>query len=72
MIVPVSFTTYKTVGVKDFRRYVYDVQSFDKVIEFDGNYVIKFKCGVTTNGEYLLEKFREEGLELRYKNKERK
>lgn len=68
----VSFTTYKTVGVKDFRHYVYDVQSFDKIVEFDGNYVIKFKCGVTTNGEYLLEKFREGELELRYKNKESK
>lgn len=68
----VSFTTYKTVGVKDFRHYVYGVQSFDKIIEFDGYYVIKFKCDVTTNGEYLLEKFREEELELRYKNKERK
>ena len=68
----VSFTTYRTVGVKDFRRYVYDVQSFDKIIEFDGNYVIKFKCVVTTDGEYLLEKFREEELDLKYKNKESK
>ena len=68
----VSFTTYKTVGVKDFRHYVYDVQSFDKVIEFDGYYVIKFKCGVTTNGKYLLENFKEDKLEERYKNKERK
>ena len=36
------------------------------------NYVIKFKCNVTVNGEYLLEKYKEETLETRYKNKERK
>tara|TARA_R100000544_G_C2225769_1_gene60570 strand:+ start:867 stop:1826 length:960 start_codon:yes stop_codon:yes gene_type:complete len=68
----VGFLSYKTVGSKDFYYYEYDVQSFDKIIEFDGSYVIKFKCNVTVNGEYLLEKFREEGLETRYKNKERK
>ena len=68
----VGFLSYKTVGSKDFYYYEYDVQSFDKIIEFDGNYIIKFKCNVTVNGEYLLEKFREEGLETRYKNKERK
>ena len=68
----VGFISHKTVGSKDFYYYEYDVQSFDKIIEFDGNYVIKFKCNVTVNGEYLLEKYKEETLETRYKNKERK
>ena len=68
----ISFVTYKTIGVKDFHHFKYEVKSFDKIIEFDGNYVIKFKCGVMVNGEYLLEKYREEELEIKYQNKERK
>lgn len=68
----VKFITYNTLGSKDFYLYEYKVESFDKIIEFDGFYVIKFKCVVTTNGEYLLEKYREEALDIKYKNKERK
>tara|TARA_R110000796_G_scaffold61077_2_gene141410 strand:- start:53186 stop:54145 length:960 start_codon:yes stop_codon:yes gene_type:complete len=68
----INFISYKTVGSKDFYYYEYEVQSFDKIIEFDGNYVIKFKCNLTVNGEYLLEKYKEESLENRYKNKESK
>tara|TARA_R100000900_G_scaffold72388_2_gene57081 strand:- start:8705 stop:9664 length:960 start_codon:yes stop_codon:yes gene_type:complete len=68
----VGFVSYKTVGSKDFHYYEYNIKSFDKIIEFDGNYVIKFKCNVTVNGEYLLEKYKEETLENKYKNKERK
>lgn len=68
----IGFVTYKTIGVNDFRVFEYKVKEFDKIVEFDGYYVIKFKCEVTTNGEYLLEKFREEDLDNRYENKERK
>lgn len=66
----VGFVSYKTIGVKDFREFQYEVKSFDKIVEFNGHYVIKFKCDVTVNGEYLLEKFREEELDEKYKNKE--
>ena len=68
----IGFITYKTLGVKDFMEYHYKVNGFDKVIEFDGNYVIKFKCEVILNGEYLLEKYRMKDLDTKYKNKERK
>jgi hypothetical protein len=68
----VKFITYNTLGSKDFYLYEYKVESFDKIIEFDGFYVIKFKCVVTTNGEYLLEKYREEALDIKYQNKGRK
>ncbi len=68
----IGFVTYKTIGVNDFRVFEYKVIEFDKIVEFDGYFVVKFKCEVTTNGEYLLEKYREVDLDNKYKNKERK
>lgn len=68
----IGFVSYKTIGVNDFRVFEYKVVGFDKIVEFDGYFVIKFKCEVTTNGEYLLEKYREADLDNKYENKERK
>lgn len=68
----IKFITYKTIGSNDFHIYEYKVDSFDKIIEFDGFYVIKFKCEVTVDGEYLLEEYREKELDKKYQNKERK
>ena len=68
----IGFVTYKTIGVNDFRVFEYKVVEFDKIVEFDGYFVIKFKCEVTTNGEYLLEKYREADLDNKYEKKERK
>ena len=68
----IGFITYKTLGVKDFMEYHYKVNGFDKLVEFDGNYIIKFKSEVILNGEYLLEKYRMKDLDAKYKNKERK
>lgn len=71
-ILGVGFTTYKDIGVKDFHRFQYEIKSFDKIIQFDGYYVIKFKSEIILNGEYLLEKYRLEELDEKYKNKESK
>lgn len=68
----IGFVTYKTIGVNDFRVFEYKVTEFDKIVDFDGYFVIKFKCEVITNGEYLLEKYRETDLDNKYENKERK
>ena len=68
----VGFTTYKTIGSKDFYQYQYKINEFDKIVEFNGHYIIKFKCEIIVDGEYLLEKFRVNYLDEKYKNKERK
>ena len=71
-IIGVGFTSYKDIGVKDFHQFHYEVKEFDKIVQFDGYYVIKFKSEVILNGEYLLEKYRLEELDQKYKNKESK
>lgn len=71
-ILGVSFITHKTIGVDDFLAYKYDIKSFDKIIEYNGHYVIKFKGNVIVNGNNILEDRRVIKLDEKYKNKEKK
>jgi hypothetical protein len=66
----VSFITDKTIGSIDFLHFEYKILFFDKIVEFDGNYVIKFISEISINGVDLLEMYKEEELEEKYKNKE--
>ena len=56
----VYFITNNTIGADDFYLYQYTDLVFDKIIEFDGNYVIKFKAKVEINGEDILEMYIDE------------
>lgn len=71
-ITGVSFVSYKTLGVKDLHEFEYKVLNFDKIVEFDGYYLIKFKVEVITNGASIYEKYAEGADELiqKYENKE--
>ena len=71
-LVNISFVTYKCLGVADFLLFEYDNVSFDKIVEFDGHYVIKFKAKISINGEPMFDKYRVEELDNKYINKERK
>jgi hypothetical protein len=68
----IMFVSYNTVGVKDLMEFDYKVTKFDKIVEYGGYYVIKFKAEVVKNGESIVEKFRDEDLDERYENKEKK
>ena len=68
----VSFLTDKTLGAVDFLFFEYEILSFNKIIEFDGYYVIKFISKVSINGDDILSIYKEEGLERKYENKEAK
>lgn len=68
----VNFITYKAIGVNDFLEYKYEIKSFDKIIEYNGNYVIKFIAKPIINGEDILTKYKQNELELKYKNKLKK
>jgi hypothetical protein len=68
----ISFVTYKCLGVPDFLLFEYDNISFDKIVEFDGHYVIKFKAKTSINGEPMFDKYKVDELEKKYENKEKK
>jgi hypothetical protein len=68
----VNLVTYKTIGANDFLEYQYGIISFDKIIDFNGHYVIKFIAEVNVNGKDILEKHRMVKLDEKYKNKEKK
>lgn len=68
----VEFITYKAIGVNDFLEYKYKISSFDKIVIFNGNYVIKFLANVIVDGESITTKYLQDGLEEKYKNKTKK
>ena len=70
--VSVNFISYKTIGSSDFLEYEYNFKNFDKIVEHNGHYIIKFVCEVTTNGKYIMETHRVDELDKKYENKEKK
>ena len=68
----VNFITNNTLGSVDFLHYSYGSLSFDKIVEFDGNYVIKFKSEIIINGDDVLIEYIEHDLDKKYENKEAK
>jgi hypothetical protein len=68
----VEFLTYKTIGAEDFLLYSYEIIGFDKIIEFNGFYVIKFKAKLTIDGQDILEEHKVDELEKKYENKDKK
>lgn len=68
----VEFVTNKTIGVPDFLHYSYKILNFNKIVEFDGNYVIKFNAEILIDGEDILNEYIEKELDEKYNNKEAK
>ena len=68
----IEFVSYKTIGVEDFLLFKYNNITFDKIVEFNGFHVIKFKCDVVINGQDILEEHKVEELDNKYKQKAKK
>ena len=68
----IEFITYKTIGVEDFLLFKYDNLIFDKIVEFNGFYVIKFKAELKINGKNILDEHRVEELDEKYRTKAKK
>lgn len=68
----VSFITNNTVGVPDFLEFEYSVSKFDKVVEFNEFYVVKFISKVTIEARSIIEQYKNEELEQKYNNKEKR
>ncbi|NIQ16661.1 MAG: hypothetical protein GTO02_20425, partial [Candidatus Dadabacteria bacterium] len=59
-------------GAKDFHEYQYEILGFDKIVEYGGYYIIKFKAKVVVDGDNILEKYRQEELDKKYENRIKK
>jgi hypothetical protein len=68
----VNFVTYNSIGVSNFLEFEYEIKSFDKIVEFNGNYVIKFIAEIVKNGDDIFEKHKQEVLDKKYENKTKK
>lgn len=68
----IEFITYKTIGVDDFLHYTYTDIKFDKIVEYNGHYIIKFKANIGINAHNIFEQYKQEDLEKKYENKEKK
>ena len=66
----VMFITTNTAGFEDLCAFEYDITKFDKVVEHDGHYIVKFFADVRIDGAPILDKYFMEDLETKYENKE--
>lgn len=68
----VHFVTDKTVGVPDYLEFEYKIEKFHNITEFNEYLVIKFVADVIKNGDSIIEKYRNNELDEKYKNKEKR
>lgn len=68
----VNFISYKTLGSDDFLEYEYEILSYDKIVEFDGYYVVKFIAKVIENGKDILDTYKMSELDKKYEQKAKK
>jgi hypothetical protein len=67
-----SFISYKTQGVNDNYLFEYDNLVYDKIVTYNGYYIVKFIADVKIDGEYIMETYRQSVLDNKYENKEKK
>lgn len=65
-------STNTTVGTSQNNLFEYEITSFDKIVDFNGYYVIKFKSNVLVDGENIFEQYRMDDLDQKYEKKEKK
>jgi len=68
----INFITYKTLGTDDYLEYEYDNISYDKIVEYNGYYVIKFNAKIKTDGNDILDAYRVKELDKKYEQKAKK
>jgi hypothetical protein len=55
-----------TIGVTPNLLYEYDIIGFNKIVKFNGHYIIKFNAVAKVEGENIFEKYRVEELDQKY------
>lgn len=68
----VSFTTNHAYILDDMIEFEFNNIVFEKVIEYDGHYILRFNANIVKNGVDELNNFYNKEMAERYKNKEKK
>lgn len=68
----VEFITQHDYGVEDFMYFNFSMESYDKIVEYDGYYIIKIKSKVISNKSSVIDKFVDKELEEKYANNEKR
>lgn len=68
----VSFVTNHAYNQDDMLEFEFNNLEFVKIVEYDGDYVLKFIADIVKNGNDITQKYYDEKMASKYKNKERK
>ncbi len=67
-----SFETYKAYKLDDMIRFEFGNFKFDKIIEYDGDYVLRFNTKIIDGGTDLTKQYYSERMAKKYKEKAKK
>lgn len=67
-----GFITNEDIGIEDFLEFLYKIDGFKEVIDFEGYYILRFTGEPLINGDNVIEDFIDHELEDKYKNKVKK
>ena len=62
----VKFTTLHAYKVDDMLLYIFDKIYFQKVVEFDGHYIVRFKAHIFCNGTDLTDEYYSKTMDEKY------
>lgn len=71
-IISVAFTTLHAYKLNDMIQFEFNNLSFEKVLEFDGDYILRFSADIVINGEDMIKRFYNKEMADKYANHERK
>ena len=68
----ISFITNHAYKLDDMIKFIFKNISFEKIVEFDGHYILKFKASLQQNAIDLTKKYFSKTMDDKYKTKEKK
>ena len=68
----ISFTTFHAYLLTDMLEFEFDNLNFEKVLEYDGHYILRFNADIIKNGKDEIDEFYNKEMAERYANKEKK
>ena len=66
----VEFITFNAVGVHDLIHFEFDGLSFQKILDFDGFYIVRFRSHIVDSGTDLTKEFYDEATAKKIENNE--